>query len=162
MPAPNAELLVAEFLDSPAGRGSAGLKPAELRRAASLLVAAALEDLGVEPRLLDRETVRELLLGCVARRLGERDPLTAAIPEVARAFFRYLGESRMVPNAFEIEMALADIDGEFAAAARAVRPEQRVSGRTEPIVNRAAKVGRNEPCPCGSGKKFKQCCAKLG
>ncbi|WP_241650447.1 SEC-C metal-binding domain-containing protein, partial [Rosenbergiella collisarenosi] len=20
------------------------------------------------------------------------------------------------------------------------------------------KVGRNEPCPCGSGKKFKQCC----
>jgi len=21
-----------------------------------------------------------------------------------------------------------------------------------------SKVGRNEPCPCGSGKKFKQCC----
>jgi hypothetical protein len=21
------------------------------------------------------------------------------------------------------------------------------------------KVGRNEPCPCGSGKKYKQCCA---
>ena len=21
-----------------------------------------------------------------------------------------------------------------------------------------AKVGRNEPCPCGSGKKYKQCC----
>jgi len=24
----------------------------------------------------------------------------------------------------------------------------------------AAKVGRNEPCPCGSGKKFKHCCAR--
>jgi uncharacterized protein len=24
-----------------------------------------------------------------------------------------------------------------------------------------AKVGRNEPCPCGSGKKFKQCCGKI-
>jgi len=23
------------------------------------------------------------------------------------------------------------------------------------------KVGRNEPCPCGSGKKFKHCCGKL-
>ena len=23
-----------------------------------------------------------------------------------------------------------------------------------------AKVGRNDPCPCGSGKKFKQCCGK--
>jgi hypothetical protein len=27
-----------------------------------------------------------------------------------------------------------------------------------PIVNDAAKVGRNDPCPCGSGKKFKKCC----
>ena len=25
-----------------------------------------------------------------------------------------------------------------------------------------AKVGRNEPCPCGSGKKFKKCCGKPG
>ncbi|CDR34047.1 Conserved hypothetical protein [Criblamydia sequanensis CRIB-18] len=24
------------------------------------------------------------------------------------------------------------------------------------------KVGRNDPCPCGSGKKYKQCCLKLG
>ena len=24
------------------------------------------------------------------------------------------------------------------------------------------KTGRNEPCPCGSGKKFKQCCAPKG
>ncbi len=24
------------------------------------------------------------------------------------------------------------------------------------------KVGRNDPCPCGSGKKYKACCAKLG
>lgn len=25
-------------------------------------------------------------------------------------------------------------------------------------VNREVKIGRNEPCPCGSGKKFKRCC----
>ncbi len=29
-----------------------------------------------------------------------------------------------------------------------------------PIVNDAEKTGRNEPCPCGSGKKFKQCCGQ--
>ena len=28
----------------------------------------------------------------------------------------------------------------------------------EPIRNRGAKVGRNDPCPCGSGKKYKKCC----
>ena len=25
----------------------------------------------------------------------------------------------------------------------------------------APKIGRNEPCPCGSGKKFKQCCGRV-
>ncbi len=31
-----------------------------------------------------------------------------------------------------------------------------------PLKTRAAekKVGRNEPCPCGSGKKYKKCCGK--
>ncbi len=33
---------------------------------------------------------------------------------------------------------------------------------TEPIINERPKVGRNEPCPCGSGKKYKQCCGKNG
>ena len=27
---------------------------------------------------------------------------------------------------------------------------------------RHAHVGRNDPCPCGSGKKFKKCCLKKG
>lgn len=31
--------------------------------------------------------------------------------------------------------------------------------KRQPIVN-TAKVGRNDPCPCGSGKKYKQCCGK--
>ena len=31
-----------------------------------------------------------------------------------------------------------------------------ITGRT--LVRDGAKVGRNEPCPCGSGKKFKKCC----
>ncbi len=30
-----------------------------------------------------------------------------------------------------------------------------------PFVRQQPKVGRNEPCPCGSGKKYKQCCGKL-
>ncbi|MDR7869438.1 MAG: preprotein translocase subunit SecA [Tissierellaceae bacterium] len=28
----------------------------------------------------------------------------------------------------------------------------------QPIVNKEKKVGRNDPCPCGSGKKYKKCC----
>ncbi|MBT3429822.1 MAG: preprotein translocase subunit SecA [Proteobacteria bacterium] len=32
---------------------------------------------------------------------------------------------------------------------------------SQPFVRSTAKVGRNEPCPCGSGKKYKQCHGKL-
>ncbi len=28
----------------------------------------------------------------------------------------------------------------------------------QPYVNTQPKVGRNDPCPCGSGKKYKKCC----
>ena len=32
--------------------------------------------------------------------------------------------------------------------------------KPEPIRNSSPKVGRNDPCPCGSGKKYKNCCGK--
>jgi preprotein translocase subunit SecA len=47
------------------------------------------------------------------------------------------------------EVKPSDVVSEAAAAAEKARPV-----RTGP------KVGRNDPCPCGSGKKFKHCCGK--
>jgi SEC-C motif-containing protein len=38
------------------------------------------------------------------------------------------------------------VDGKYAGGQTYVRPEP--------------KVGRNDPCPCGSGKKFKKCCGR--
>jgi len=36
-------------------------------------------------------------------------------------------------------------------------------GRRQPVVKKEAeKVGRNDPCPCGSGKKYKKCCGRKG
>ncbi len=43
-----------------------------------------------------------------------------------------------------------------SAAAVAERPAQ----VRKPFRNERAKVGRNDPCPCGSGKKLKKCCGK--
>lgn len=36
----------------------------------------------------------------------------------------------------------------------------KTSRSVKPFVRTEAKVGRNDPCPCGSGKKFKKCCGK--
>ena len=48
------------------------------------------------------------------------------------------------------EAADADEDGEFAAPVGAPGDA--------PFVNPFREVGRNDPCPCGSGKKYKKCC----
>jgi preprotein translocase subunit SecA len=39
--------------------------------------------------------------------------------------------------------------------------EHATADTVEPFVREGKKVGRNEPCPCGSGKKYKQCHGKL-
>ncbi len=39
---------------------------------------------------------------------------------------------------------------------KALYLEQKKSG----TIVKAAKIGRNDPCPCGSGRKYKQCCGK--
>ena len=35
------------------------------------------------------------------------------------------------------------------------------AGEQQPFTRPTRKVGRNEPCPCGSGKKYKHCHGKL-
>ncbi|MFM7040587.1 MAG: SEC-C metal-binding domain-containing protein, partial [Planctomycetaceae bacterium] len=47
-----------------------------------------------------------------------------------------------------------------ATTVDAVQESGNEPGATEPIRNVGRKVGRNDPCPCGSGRKFKNCCGK--
>ena len=48
--------------------------------------------------------------------------------------------------------------GEASPAGR----DQREKEKTSPFIREMAKVGRNDPCPCGSGKKYKVCHGKIG
>jgi preprotein translocase subunit SecA len=32
--------------------------------------------------------------------------------------------------------------------------------RPAPVKREGRKIGRNDPCPCGSGKKYKKCCGR--
>jgi preprotein translocase subunit SecA len=54
-----------------------------------------------------------------------------------------------------------DIKMEHASAHNPLSPGQASEDPHQPYVRRERKVGRNEPCWCGSGKKFKQCHGKL-
>ena len=50
--------------------------------------------------------------------------------------------------------------GEYAEEQADIADRQQGQSKIETIRNREIKVGRNEPCPCGSGKKFKSCCMR--
>jgi len=39
-------------------------------------------------------------------------------------------------------------------------PVRQQAERQEPFSRESRKIGRNEPCPCGSGKKYKHCCGR--
>ena len=43
-------------------------------------------------------------------------------------------------------------------AIHGARPRQQGDGAGRPAQRATPKVGRNDPCPCGSGKKYKKCC----
>ncbi len=49
-----------------------------------------------------------------------------------------------------------------ARPAGLVGDDFRLGGQRAPALREAPKVGRNDPCPCGSGKKFKKCCGAVG
>jgi preprotein translocase subunit SecA len=50
--------------------------------------------------------------------------------------------------------------GQVAAAASQVAGTAPASPALEPYRAKEKRVGRNDPCPCGSGKKFKRCCGR--
>ncbi|MQA93009.1 MAG: DUF1186 domain-containing protein, partial [Gemmatimonas sp.] len=61
---------------------------------------------------------------------------------------------------------IEELSGWYAFSPEAEEKRQRASfdwsapAEQKPTINPLKNVGRNDPCPCGSGKKFKKCCLK--
>ncbi|MGP1495421.1 MAG: SEC-C metal-binding domain-containing protein [Treponema sp.] len=61
---------------------------------------------------------------------------------------------RMANSAMNADMARRD-------ASRGAM-QRRTQGENITVRRSSPKVGRNDPCPCGSGKKYKNCCGRNG
>ena len=59
------------------------------------------------------------------------------------------------------EAAQRDLEMRHAEVGAQAQSDSGESADAAPFVREHPKVGRNEPCPCGSGKKYKQCHGKL-
>jgi hypothetical protein len=75
------------------------------------------------------------------------------VPEVVAVFLEYLQESGRVGEGAEWAEQIREIG---RAGPPKGKPEPAV--KAVPIRKPAAAAGRNDPCPCGSGKKYKKCC----
>ncbi|MBD3321368.1 MAG: hypothetical protein GF350_09770 [Chitinivibrionales bacterium] len=126
--------------------------------------------------------------GVQFRAFGQKNPLYEYQREALKAFdeLRSAISREVASHLFRLEtvrqeedrMGLdhsrtAHADFDVFSSAQARQPQQAAAGRggAQLITNRAGsekkmpmrvgkQVGRNDPCPCGSGKKYKKCCGK--
>ena len=54
------------------------------------------------------------------------------------------------------------VSGSVSASQVEAIKEQLAAMKTKTKVREYHKIGRNDPCPCGSGKKYKNCCLNSG
>ena len=85
--------------------------------------------------------------------------------QATQTIFRLEQESpAFVGSLWEVTATQHDIgppDDAIASGSENSGPEPGEPDKAvDPIVNRGPKIGRNDPCLCGSGKKYKKCCGK--
>ncbi|SIN65314.1 protein translocase subunit secA [Acetomicrobium flavidum] len=110
----------------------------------------------------------ELRRGIGLRALGQKDPLLEYQFESYNLFQQMLGSIREGVARLALKVSVAheekrpmpvtlSRDLVMAGAARASHSNDRANIDT---AKKVQKVGRNDPCPCGSGKKYKYCCGR--
>ena len=94
------------------------------------------------------DTMSHLREGVGLRAYGHQDPLVEYKNEGHRLFKKLLED---IDNATAETLLKAELQKD----ASAVRPQGKAIESAP-----KKKVGRNDPCPCGSEKKYKKCCGK--
>lgn len=101
------------------------------------------------------------------RGYGQRDPLLEYKKESFDMFMEMVGRIKedVLRYLFLVQFEFTSEEKRKVGAREAFLPRRRPPSPqpTSPPVKRrvkAPKIGRNEPCPCGSGKKYKRCCGR--
>jgi hypothetical protein len=109
---------------------------------------ASCEGRSIEPEEVEEADVKAALLGPVAR-LAVPEAVREDVPRLCGAFLAYLEA--------EGRLGGGRLLGAYAAALKSGYLEA-AFGKKKPIIRPGSKLGRNDPCPCGSGRKYKKCC----
>lgn len=133
------------------GDGLRHFSPGLKEYAASVLTAfysAACEARGVAPEEIEEPDVKTALLDTVAR-VDVPASIKPELPALCAAFLTELQEAGRLGGGRLLAAYVGALDESFTATA---------TGKPKPFERPGSKIGRNDPCPCGSGKKYKKCC----
>ncbi|MCL5023856.1 MAG: preprotein translocase subunit SecA [Nitrospirae bacterium] len=99
--------------------------------------------------------------GIGLRGYGQRDPLTEYKKEAFEMFAELTGRISMdtLSRLFKIQIREEEgVKKQRVAPKQTIRYNRGEGSEANQPVTRGKKIGRNDPCPCGSGKKYKKCC----
>lgn len=103
-------------------------------------------------------TMAHLREGIGLRSYAQEDPLRAYTNEGFELFENLLNVVDKEITTFLLKAEIRqNIERKQVAKGEAVSDSSKVSKQAS---KKKEKIGRNDPCPCGSGKKYKQCCGK--
>jgi preprotein translocase subunit SecA len=100
--------------------------------------------------------------GIGLRGYGQRDPLVEYKKEAFDMFadIRFRISTEVVSRLFKIQVQQKETVRREPAIKARLNYNRGEGSSAVQTQRRSKKFGRNEPCPCGSGKKFKKCCGK--
>jgi preprotein translocase subunit SecA len=123
-----------------------------------------------ELKELNEHHIQDFMLVHAPRRLNLTANTGNIVPEILNSFLSFLDETGHINNGEQLRstvqatkraflklMPKAKQDTKAAKKPAAKKPRRT---RTAKKTTTEVKVGRNDPCPCGSGKKYKKCCGK--
>ena len=114
----------------------------------------------VDQRWMDHiDAMDQLRQGIGLRAVGQIDPVRAYAEE-GFDMFEAMNESireETVRIMYHVQNPEKMERKQVAKEVKTVNPD---TGVQEPVRRTEKKIGRNDPCPCGSGKKYKHCCGK--
>ena len=103
-------------------------------------------------------TMSNLREGIHLRSYAQVDPLRAYTSEGFELYDDMLNTIDKDITMYLIKSEIRqNVERKQVIKGEAVNDNNKVKKATPKVVN---KIGRNEPCPCGSGKKYKNCCGK--
>ena len=97
-----------------------------------------------------------LRAGVGLRAMGQQDPLVAYRNEALDLFDAMVQDIKRDSVRFLSNIVRTD-EQNLPARRRVVTVSGTEGSQAKPVRRKHKKIGRNEPCPCGSGKKFKNC-----